>query len=188
MQFARCLLAWLLAVLLFGAVQVLAAPAPGALGNANPQASLAGGGQGNSSSTGANPAAGKNLNLAGQVNVICTVTIAATAKAASLDLQAGEQNVSVGVVTEDCNSSNGYTVSVNSQHGGQLRSGDASAPLARYTASYDDAAGSIAAGLTAKRKSAFFGRTVNLVVSVPANAQAIAGSYSDSITVVIAAK
>lgn len=128
------------------------------------------------------------LDLKGSVALNCTISVSATAKATSLDIKAGEQNAAVGVVTEDCNSGTGYTVAVTSLHGGQLRSGDASAPLANYTASYDDALGSIAAGLTATRNGAFFGRTGNLLVSIPANAQAIAGNYSDSITLVIAAK
>ena len=134
--------------------------------------------------------AGSSLNLAGVVPVSCSIAIAATAKATSLDLKTGEQGVTVGVITENCNSSAGYTVAISSQTGGQLRSvaGDATAPLTSYTASYDDATGSIASGLSTTRKSAFFGRTGNLVVSIPANAQAIAGNYSDSITVVIAAK
>lgn len=164
--------------------------ADSANGKGGGQVNGKGQGQGNASTgSGIVPTqAGASLHLKGIVPVSCTIAIAATAKAASLDLKGGEQNVSVGVVTEDCNSGNGYTVSIASQNGGQLRSGDASAPLASYSASYDDAVGSIAAGLSASRSGAFFGRSGNLVVSVPANPQAIAGHYSDSITVVIAAK
>ncbi len=130
------------------------------------------------------------IDLRGTVALNCTISVSPTAKATSLDIKAGEQNAAVGVVTEDCNSGSGYTVAIASQHGGQLRSvaDDGSAPLANYTASYDDATGSIASGLTATRNGAFFGRTGNLLVNIPANAQAIAGYYSDSITVVIAAK
>ena len=128
------------------------------------------------------------LDLVGKVALNCTISVTPTAKAASLDLKAGEQNASVGQVTETCNSGTGYTVAIASQNGGQLRSGDASAPLANYSASYDDATGSIASSLTATRSKAFFGRTGNLLINIPANAQAIAGNYSDSITLVIAAK
>lgn len=130
------------------------------------------------------------IDLRGTVALNCTIAVAPTAKATSLDLMGGEQNVSIGVVTEDCNSGSGYTVAIASQHGGQLRSvaDDASAPLASYTASYDDAVGSIAAGLTATRNGAFFGRTGDLRINIPANPQAIAGDYSDSIILVIAAK
>mgnify|MGYP000930911352 CR=1 FL=1 len=160
-------------------------------GKGQGQANGQGQGQGNTSNGSAASSAtqaGTSLNLLGVVPVSCSIAIATTAKAASLDLKAGEQSVSVGVVTETCNSGNGYTVAITSQHGGQLRSGDASAPLASYSASYDDATGSIVSGLAASRNGAFFGRKANLVVSVPANAQAIAGNYSDSLTIVIAAK
>ena len=130
------------------------------------------------------------IDLRGSVALNCTIGVTPTAKATSLDIKGGEQGVSVGVVTEDCNSGTGYTVAIASQHGGQLRTvaNDASAPLANYSASYDDAVGSIVSGLTATRNGAFFGRTGDLRVSIPANAQAIAGNYSDSITLVIAAK
>ena len=130
------------------------------------------------------------IDLRGNVALNCTIGVTPTAKATSLDIKGGEQAVSVGVVTEDCNSGTGYTVAITSQHGGQLRSvaDDASAPLASYTASYDDASGSIASILTATRNGAFFGRTGDLRVTIPANAQAIAGNYSDSITLTIAGK
>ena len=125
------------------------------------------------------------LDLVGKVALDCTISVSPTAKAASLDLKAGESKTSVGVVTETCNSGTGYTVSMTSQNGGKLVSGDINA---LYTASYDDATGSIASSLTATRNSAFFGRTGNLLINIPANAQAIAGNYSDNITLVIAAK
>lgn len=125
------------------------------------------------------------LDLVGKVALNCTISVTPTAKAASLDLKTGESNTSVGVVTEDCNSGSGYTVAMTSQNGGKLVSGDVNA---LYTASYDDATGSIASSLTATRSKAFFGRTGNLLINIPANAQAIAGNYSDNITLVIAAK
>ncbi|MDD2729940.1 hypothetical protein [Malikia sp.] len=194
MKSVRLLTTWV--ALACGAGQVFAAssqanPAQPAYDHANPNAAFL---RGSTAGTTANASSiqratgGASLNLAGQVSVSCTVTIAATAKTTSLDLKAGEQNQSVGVITETCNSSSGYTVSISSRNGGQLRSGDASAPLTSYTASYDDATGSIASGLSAIRNGAFFGRTGNLLINIPANAQAIASNYSDSISLVIAAK
>ena len=82
-------------------------------------------------------------------------------------------------------------MSVTSSHNGQLRSNpnDATAPLTTYSAIYDDASGKIDnGGLLATRNSAFFGRKGKLLVNVAANAQAIAGNYSDNVTFVIAAK
>ena len=188
------------AALACGISQAFAAPAPNpsqanpaqqAYDNANSNAAfLRGSGTAGTTATASSIQGGAvaNLNLNGQVGAHCTVAIAATAKAASLDLKAGEQNASVGVITETCNSKSGYTVSISSKNGGQLRSGDASAPLASYTAVYDDATGSIATGLSATRSKVVFNRSGNLLINIPANAQAIAGNYADNITVVIAAK
>ena len=131
------------------------------------------------------------LQLTGAIAQVCTIAVAPTAKATTLDLKNGESDAVVGTVTENCNAGAGYTVSVASQNGGQLRTvaNDPSAPLASYSARYDDATGSLAAsGLSTTRTSANFDRQRNLFVSVTPNAQAIAGSYSDSITFVIAAK
>ena len=200
MKSIRLLTTW--AVLTCGAGHAFAAPSQTAINNANSNASFLNGNSASTASTAGTTAtastasttatassipgaASSSLKLAGQVGVTCTVSIAATPKAASLDPKGGEQNTSVGVVTETCNSGSGYTVSITSQNGGKLVSGDTSA---LYTASYDDATGLIASGLTATRNSAFFNRTGNLLINIPANDKAIAGNYADNITVVIAAK
>ena len=129
--------------------------------------------------------------MKGTVAQSCTIAVTALAKAVALNITTGEVNAEVGEVTEDCNSGSGYTVSVTSSHNGQLRSNpsDATAPLATYSAIYDDASGKIDnGGLLATRAGAFFGRKGKLLVNVAANAQAIAGNYSDNVTFVIAAK
>ena len=131
------------------------------------------------------------LEMKGSVAQSCTIAVSALPKAAALNITAGEVNAEVGEITEDCNSGSGYTVSVSSAQGGQLRSNpnDATAPLTTYSAVYDDASGKIDnGGLLATRNGAFFGRKGKLLVSVAANAQAIAGDYSDNVTFVIAAK
>lgn len=131
------------------------------------------------------------LEMKGNVAQSCTIAVSALPKAAALNITAGEVNTEVGEVTEDCNSGTGYTVSVTSSHNGQLRSNpnDATAPLTTYSAIYDDASGKIDnGGLLATRNGAFFGRKGKLLVNVAANAQAIAGNYSDNVTFVIAAK
>jgi hypothetical protein len=65
---------------------------------------------------------------------------------------------------------------------------DATAPLAAYAVSYSDATGDISSALTTTRKQATFNSANKLVVDIAANAQAIAGSYSDTVTLQIAAK
>lgn len=128
------------------------------------------------------------LELRGSVAVNCTIAVKPTAKATSLDILGGEKSTLVGVVTESCNSGNGYTVQVSSDNAGQLLSTSAGAKPTLYTAAYDDALGDIAKELVAGRDTAFFNRQGNLTVSFAGDAQAIAGVYSDIVNVVIKAK
>ncbi|MES2942115.1 MAG: hypothetical protein V4772_04505 [Pseudomonadota bacterium] len=128
------------------------------------------------------------LELRGSVAVNCTIAVKPTAKATSLDILGGEKSTLVGVVTESCNSGNGYTVQVSSDNAGQLLSKSAGAKPTIYTAAYDDASGDIAKELVAGRDTAFFNREGNLTVSFAGDAQAIAGVYSDIVNVVIKAK
>ncbi len=182
MKFPRVLPACVAVSACFGAGKAMAV-ADAAYAHANENASFKRGDSG----TGAGSTA--RLDLLGAVASNCTIAISATAKAGSLDLKGGETEAVVGMVTENCSSKQGYIVSITSQNGGQLRSGGASAPLVNYSARYDDATGSLAvSGLTATRTSANFNRQRGLIVSLAAHAQAIAGSYFDSITFVIAAK
>lgn len=128
------------------------------------------------------------LELRGSVAVNCTIAVKPTAKATSLDILGGEKSTLVGVVTESCNSGNGYTVQVSSDNAGQLLSKAAGAKPTVYTAAYDDATGDIAKELVAGRDQAYFNREGNLTVSFAGDAQAIAGVYSDIVNVVIKAK
>jgi hypothetical protein len=81
-------------------------------------------------------------------------------------------------------------VTITSQNFGQLRTNanDTSAPLATYTVAYSDATGDISSALQTSRTEAKFNLVNNLLVSIPANAQALAGNYADSVTLQIAAK
>ena len=53
---------------------------------------------------------------------------------------------------------------------------------------YSDATGDISSELKTTRKQATFNSVNKLVVDIAANAQAIAGSYADVVTLQIAAK
>jgi len=128
------------------------------------------------------------LELRGTVAANCTIAVVPTAKATSLDIINGEKSTLVGVVTESCNSGNGYTVSLTSDNFGQLRSTAAGAKITAYEAKYDDAVGAISKELVAGRDQAFFGRQGNLTVSFAGDQQAIAGVYSDVVNLVIKAK
>lgn len=128
------------------------------------------------------------LELRGSVAVSCTIAVKPTAKATSLDILGGEKDTLVGVVTENCNSGNGYTVQVSTDNFGQLRSTAPGAKITPYTAAYDDATGDISKALVAGRDTAFFNRQGNLTVSFAGDSQAIAGVYADVVNLVIKAK
>ena len=129
-----------------------------------------------------------SLELRGSVPTSCTVYVAPTAKASSLDLRAGEQDVVVGVVTENCNSRIGYTVSIITDGAKELRSTSAGATTAPYTLSYDGVAAVGSEKLEVSRNQAYFGRQGNLQVSIPGRATAVAGDYSANLSLVITAK
>ena len=128
------------------------------------------------------------MELRGSVAVNCTISITPTAKATSLDIVGGEKDALVGTATESCNAGNGYTVQVTSTNQGSLINKANGAVPTAYQAVYDDGAGQIASKIVANRTKAQFGRQGKLFVSFSGNSQAIAGTYSDVVNLVIAAK
>lgn len=128
------------------------------------------------------------IQLSGSVANICTLAVTATAKATNLDILGGETNAVVGTISEDCNSGNGYTVSLTSTNSGKLTSSANGSTPTTYTAAYDNGTGSIATKITADRNSHQFGRQGQVQVSFAGNSQAVAGSYTDTLNIVIAAK
>jgi hypothetical protein len=129
-----------------------------------------------------------SLEIRGSVAVNCTISIIPTAKATNLDILGGEKDTLVGTATETCNSGNGYTVQVTSGNQGSLINKANGAVPSTYQARYDDGTGQIAEKIVANRDKAQFGRQGRLMVSFAGNSQAIAGVYSDTINLVIAAK
>jgi spore coat protein U-like protein len=123
--------------------------------------------------------------LKGTVPLVCTVGV--TDLNQSLNLTGGESNKSVGSVVENCNSGTGYNITVSSSNSGKLKAASGSAEIS-YTVGYDGQSGGLGSNLTVARSGAQFAKTSSLAVTVPANAQAIAGSYSDTVTITIAAK
>jgi spore coat protein U-like protein len=123
------------------------------------------------------------LVVRGSVETNCTVSI--EDMGAQLDLTKGVNNVVVGKVTETCNDPDGYTVTFTSQGGGKLLNNGAAIA---YTASYDNRNHqSLASELRLSRRDAAFGVVKDLKVSVDGGSDRIAGAYSDTITVTIAA-
>ena len=129
-------------------------------------------------------AASGTVKLTGTVSVNCTVAV--TDLGTSLNLTAGGNNVQVGTVTESCNDGAGYTINVTSANGGKLSSAAANSQPISYTTLYDGASAS--GNVVVTRTNANFGKVASLNVTVPAAAQAIAGTYSDTLTIAIAAK
>ncbi|WP_207480619.1 spore coat protein U domain-containing protein [Arenibaculum pallidiluteum] len=123
------------------------------------------------------------IRLNGTVSATCSIAV--TDGNQTLNLTGGENDKQVGTVVESCNSGAGYTVTVSSSNGGQLRNGNATVG---YTLRYDTQSGNLNGPLAVSRDQAQFGKTVTVGVSLPANANAVAGSYSDTVTISIAAK
>lgn len=129
-------------------------------------------------------AASGTVRLNGSVALNCTVAV--TDQGVALNLTNGANNTQVGTVTENCNDGAGYTINITSSNGGKLNSSSANAQPISYTTSYD---GTQASGnVSVSRSNANFGKAVSLFVTVPAAASAIAGTYSDTLTIAIAAK
>ncbi|MDE1149355.1 MAG: hypothetical protein PW843_22605 [Azospirillaceae bacterium] len=125
-----------------------------------------------------------SVKLSGTVALSCSVAV--TDNNASLNILSGSSNITVGAVVETCNDGAGYTITVTSANGGSLKSSANGAQPVSYTTIYD---GQSATGtVNVSRSSAQFGKQATIAVTVPANAQAIAGSYSDTLTVTIQGK
>jgi spore coat protein U-like protein len=124
--------------------------------------------------------------LKGKVDLVCTIAV--TDLNQSLELVQGTSNKTVGTMVENCNSGTGYTVSLSSANGGALKSAGAGTAAIAYTVAYDGQSGSLGSAMQVTRSTAQFARNAALSVTVPANAQAIAGDYADTVTITIAAK
>ncbi|WP_348770845.1 spore coat protein U domain-containing protein [Niveispirillum sp. SYP-B3756] len=133
------------------------------------------------------PALAQNANGTIQLrgNVALSCTIAVTDLSQSLSLKTGENAKTVGNVTETCNSGNGYKITLASTNAGKLKSGNNEIA---YQVNYDNQAGALTTQMIVDRASAQFNKKSDLKVTVPASTTYIAGDYSDSITVTIAAK
>ena len=124
------------------------------------------------------------VKLQGTVALNCTVAV--TDLNQSLNLVSGESARQVGEVKETCNSGTGYSISISSANGGVLKNENSGS--VRYQVAYDGQANYLTTALAVPRATAQFGKTIPLTVSLDGSANAIAGSYSDTVTITIAAK
>ncbi len=124
-----------------------------------------------------------SINLRGTVQSVCTISV--TDSNQSLNIVGGESNRQVGEVVENCNNGTGYNITVSSATGGNLRSGNNNVA---YTLRYDTQNGPLTSAMTVQRAQAEFGRRSTVGVTIPATANAIAGAYSDTLTISISAR
>ncbi|MBB6254812.1 spore coat protein U domain-containing protein [Nitrospirillum iridis] len=127
-----------------------------------------------------------SIHVGAAVPTVCTVAVSDSN--ATLDLVNGQNALTVGSVTEQCNAGNGYTVSVSSANSGTLRSSGTGTSAVAYSLSYDQTTAGKNGALSTDRAASPQGRQSNLAVSLPGNAQAAAGQYQDTVTISIAAK
>ncbi len=143
----------------------------------------------------ATPAKAGSIVLQGIVALACTISTA-DAGAGTLDLSASQSNLAIANVTEDCNDSNGYTITIATANGttsGVLVSQDvngANATDLNYSISYDGSAVSLTggSGTAASRTSFTLPQTVPLAVSYTIPAGGLpADTYADTLTLTITA-
>jgi len=124
------------------------------------------------------------IQLNGTVAQSCTVAVVDANQA--LNLTDGENRRRVGTVTETCNVGIGYRVTLSSGNGGRLVS--AQGERIDYQVHYEGQGGSLGGAMVVDRGQAQFGRQVELQVTLNGSPTRIAGDYSDTITISIAAK
>ncbi|QJE73142.1 fimbrial major subunit CsuA/B family protein [Aerophototrophica crusticola] len=124
-----------------------------------------------------------NIQLKGSVTQSCTIQVQDLGQ--SLNLSGGENQKTVGSVTETCNAGQGYRITLASANAGKLRSGNNAID---YQVAYESQSGNLGGQMVIDRATAQFGRKADLKVTIPASAQYIAGEYADTVTVTIAAK
>lgn len=123
------------------------------------------------------------IQLKGSVAKTCTISVSDVN--ATLDIVGGENSRSVGTVVENCNSGSGYDITITSANSGALRAGNATV---NYSVVYDNQTQTLGSPWTVNRNSAQFGKQVTVGVTIPARPNAVAGSYTDTLTIQIAAK
>lgn len=130
------------------------------------------------------PSSSGRIRIVGEVPAVCTVNV--TERGAPLDLSGGIERVSVATVEERCNTAAGYSVTLTTQNGGQLRA-DGGAAGVPYSISYDGATPSGAA-MVANRAASPQPQSRELSVSAAAPDKLPSGTYQDTITITIAGK
>lgn len=135
------------------------------------------------------------LNLSGVVNEAVSLSIAAEAVAGSLDLATTQSDLLVATVTENSNTALGYDVTISSANDSVLERNGGTETIG-YTLKYDGSAIDLSSSSTtaAAAKSDATGGVVTDTSQVQISytgvneAQTVAGTYEDTLTIEIAAK
>jgi hypothetical protein len=137
-----------------------------------------------------------NLTISGTVANNTTIAVASQPGYNSLNIEAGETDKLVAIVTEKSNKRNGYTVTLQSQNAGTsaqafLKGTGGNTDQADYTLKYNSMAVTLVSGAAtitdANARTSSAGVDKNLTVTIPA-AWLNTDTYSDTLTLTIAAK
>ena len=141
----------------------------------------------------AQAASSGTLQLSGTVAAVNDLVVTANASNnTSLNILSGETAKNVASVAETSNNGSGYTISLSSVNGGQLKHATNATKKTNYTVSYGGGSYNqpSTTPTTVKSVSSLGALTTNtsqVLVTVTALAGAPAGTYSDTLTLTIAA-
>ena len=135
------------------------------------------------------------LSLSGTVDAACSISVAPTAAASSLDLVTGENDTQVATVSESCNDADGYTVAVETDSFGAgsaaLQGPDSY--QATFSIKYDGSpviftAADTPVDVTDSDDPIQGTNEMDVLINIPAEAAHVAGTYGATLTFTLAAK
>lgn len=132
------------------------------------------------------------LILSGTVAAACNITVTPNgSNNTTLNITGGETNKLVASANETCNNATGYKINIKSDNGGELRhSGNASLKTT-YTLTYDGTTVTPTTNFAQVKNVTVLNSPANvnsnINVTVAAYPAALAGTYSDTVTVQIVA-
>lgn len=129
------------------------------------------------------------LILQGIVGTTYSISVASQTGAMTLDILNGESAKLVGVATETSNNGAGYKVTMSSANNGELK--NSTLDQVQYKVSYNGGTAVTPSSTAAVVKTSSVpqaaGVTSNIAVTFTGKPTAVAGTYSDTLTLTIAA-
>lgn len=132
------------------------------------------------------------ITLSGSIGIVNEIVITQTPEATNLDILGGEEGLLIATVEESSNSPTGYTIFMNSVNDSNLVNTENGEESVTYTVSYDGAApiSLTTADMPVKTVGELAGLVTDesqVVINVIADGTNASGTYTDLITVSIAA-